>query len=174
MTRQAWEDIYREAWQAYYTPEHMVTILRRGAATNSPISGLPGHLMFFANFVPVEKTHPLQGGLWRRKYRRDRRPSFPIEPIWSFYPKYAWESVSKSFVLLRSWLQLDAAVRRIRKDPNKHLYTDQALAEVTDDETEMLELFTHSNDARQAVEHARKIAQLTGAQGRAPEHARAV
>ncbi len=174
MTRQAWEDIYREAWQAYYTPEHMVTILRRGAATNSPISGLPGHLMFFANFVPVEKMHPLQGGLWRCKYRRDRRPGFPIEPIWSFYPKYAWESFSKYSVLLRSWLRLDAAVRRIRKDPNRRFYTDQALAQVTDDETELLELFTHSNDARHAVEHARKISHLTDPQSRAQEPAKAV
>jgi hypothetical protein len=162
MARRAWEDIYREAWKAYYTPEHMVTILRRGAATNSPISGLPGHLTFFANFVPLEKVHPLQGGLWRRKYRRDRRPGFPIESMWSFYPKYAWESISKCFVLARSWLQLDATVRRIRKDPSRHLYTDQALADVTDDETQSLELFTHSDDARHAVNHARKIARLTG------------
>jgi hypothetical protein len=163
MGRRAWEEIYREAWKAYYTPEHMVTILRRGAATNSPISGLPGHLTFFANFVPLEKVHPLQGGLWRRKYRRDRRPGFPIEPMWSFYPKYAWESISKCLVLVRSWLQLDATVRRIRKDPSRQLYTDHALADVTEDETQSLELFTHSDDARQAVNHARKIARLTGA-----------
>jgi hypothetical protein len=162
MTRQDWEDIYREAWHAYYTPEHMVTILRRGAATQSPISGLPGHLMFFANFVPMEKVHPLQGGLWRRKYRRDRRPGLPIEPMWSFYPKYAWDNVHKYSVFVRSWLKLDAAVRRIRKDPNKLLYTDQALTEVTEDETELLELFTHSIDARHAVEHERKVARLTG------------
>ena len=174
MTSQDWESIYREAWHAYYTPEHMVTILRRGAATQSPISGLPGHLMFFANFVPIEKVHPLQGGLWRRKYRRDRRPGFPIEPIWSFYPKYAWESVHKYSVFLRSWLKLDAAVRRIRKDPNKLLYMDQALTEVTEDETELLELFTHSNDARHAVEHERKIARLTGVQSRARGHDQAL
>jgi hypothetical protein len=163
MGRRVWEDIYREAWKAYYTPEHMVTVLRRGAATNSPISGLPGHLTFFANFVPLEKVHPLQGGLWRRKYRRDRRPGFPIEPIWSFYPRYVWESITKCCVLVRSWLQLDATVRRIRKDPTRHLYTDQALADVTEDETQSLELFTHSDDARHAVNHARKIARLTGA-----------
>jgi hypothetical protein len=171
MTRQAWEDIYREAWNAYYTPDHMVTILRRGAATNSPISGLPGHLTFFANFVRLEKVHPLQGGLWRRKYRSDRRPGFPIEPIWSFYPKYGWESISKCSVLVRSWLQLDATVRRIRKDPTRHLYTDQALADVTDDQTRSLELFTHSDDARHAVNHARKIARLTGATAGTIAHA---
>jgi len=64
------------------------------------------------------------------------------------------------------------AKKRIRKDPNRHLYTDRALADVTDGETELLELFTHSNDARHAVEHARKVAQLTGAH--APERAKAV
>jgi Radical SAM superfamily len=162
MSRQAWEDIYREAWGAYYTPEHMVTILRRGAATNSPISGLSSHLLFFANFVPVEKVHPLQGGLLRRKRRLDRRPGLPIEPIWLFYPKYAWDSISKYSGLLRKWINLEWTMQRIRRDPNRHRYTDQALADVTDNETQSLELFTHTDDARHAVEHIRKIAQLTG------------
>ena len=42
---------------------------------------------------------------------------------------------------------------------------------VTDDETERLELFTHSDAARQAVEHAHKIAHLTHAGARAEAHA---
>jgi hypothetical protein len=69
---------------------------------------------------------------------------------------------------------LDSTKKRIRNDPSKDLYTDQALADVTEDETESLELFTHTDDARQAVEHARKVAQLTGAQARAAEDANAV
>jgi hypothetical protein len=172
MSRQAWEDIYHEAWQIYYTPEHMETILRRAAATGAPMSRLAGYLLMFASMVPLENTHPLQGGVFRLKYRRDRRPGFPIEPIWSFYPKFAWECISKHSRLVRSWIALDSAKKRIRKDPNRHLYTDRALADVTDGETELLELFTHSNDARHAVEHARKVAQLTGAHP--PERANAV
>jgi hypothetical protein len=38
---------------------------------------------------------------------------------------------------------------------------DEALAPVTDDEEETLELFTHNEGARHAVEHARKVAALT-------------
>ena len=34
---------------------------------------------------------------------------------------------------------------------------------VAEDETERLELFTHSDAARQAVAHAHKIEQITGA-----------
>ena len=32
MTREQWAEIYRSAWDAYYTPEHIETIMRRGAA----------------------------------------------------------------------------------------------------------------------------------------------
>src|ERR1700730_3876839 len=138
------------------------------------MSRLTGYLLMFASMVPIENTHPLQGGIFRRKYRRDRRPGFPIEPIWLFYPKYARECISKHSPLLRSWIALDSAKKRIREDLNSHLYTDQALADVTDDETELLELFTHSTDARQAVEHARRVAQLTGAQAHAPSHANVI
>ena len=165
MSKEAWEEIYRTAWQAYYTPEHMETVLRRAAATDCSISRLTGNMFVFANFVALEKTHPLQGGFLRRKYRRDRRPGLPIEPIWSFYPKYAWEFVSKYSRMTYAYLRLELTTQRIRKDPKRRLYTDQALTPVSDDETEALALFTHSGDARHAVQHARKIAELTGAHG---------
>ena len=37
---------------------------------------------------------------------------------------------------------------------------------VTDDDTQTLELFTHKQSAREAVDHARKIKTLTGGGGR--------
>jgi len=173
MSRQAWVDIYREAWRAYYTPEHIRTILWRNVATHGPISSLSSHLLFFSHFVPVENIHPLQGGIVRRKRRRDRRPGFPLEPAWSFYPKYIWEGVFKYSRLLRVFAGLEFAAQRIRKDPNRHNYTDQALADVAEDETESLELFTQTDEARHAVEHARKVTLLTGPKTRTPAHANA-
>jgi radical SAM superfamily enzyme YgiQ (UPF0313 family) len=163
MTKEEWEGIYQTAWTTYYTPEHMETILRRGAATNCSRSRLVGFLFLSGTSVPVEHAHPLQGGVMRRKYRLDRRPEMPIEPIWSFYPKYAWSFAKNSFHELRLLLWLLRTMQRIYKDKNRHAYTDQALTPVTDDETEKLELFTHSDAARQSVAHAHKIAQLTGA-----------
>jgi hypothetical protein len=166
MSGRAWEDIYREAWSAYYTPEHVLTIFKRAAATHLPLSHLASYLMAFASMVPVENTHPLQGGIFRLKYRRDRRPGLPIEPIWSFYPKAVWEQISKHHKLLKMWLMINSTKKRVRYDPNRHLYTDQALAAVTEEETESLELFTHTDDARHAVAHARKVADLTRAHER--------
>jgi hypothetical protein len=93
----------------------------------------------------------------------------PIEPIWSFYPRFAWEFVSKTSRALRLLLGIHFTKRRILKDPARYSYIDQALTPVSDDEAEKLELFTHSDAARQAVAHAHKIDELT----HAPKAARA-
>jgi hypothetical protein len=163
MTKEVWEQVYQDAWRTYYTPEHMATLLRRGASTNCSMSRLVSFIYLFCSSVPIENVHPLQGGLLRRKYRRDRRPGLPIEPVWTFYPKYVGNFAAKTLRGLRLLLWLHKTNRRICKDPNRYGYMDQAMTPVTEDETETLALFTHSDAARQAVEHARKVAQLTGA-----------
>jgi Radical SAM superfamily len=163
MSKEEWEQVYRSAWEMYYTPEHMETILRRGAATSCSMSRLVSFVFLFCSSVPIENVHPLQGGLLRRKYRRDRRPGMPIEPIWSFYPKFASDFMSKYSRALRLLLRLHFTNRRLQKNPNRYAYTDVAMTPVTEGETDKLELFTHSDAARQAVAHAHKIEQLTGA-----------
>src|SRR4051794_11436906 len=161
MSKEEWEEVYQSAWAQYFTPEHMETLLRRGASANCSMSRLVSFMFLFGYSVPIEHVHPLQGGLLRRKYRRDRRPGMPIEPIWSFYPQFAWDVVSKTARSLRLLLWMDRVRRRVQKDPNRYFYTDQAMAPVADDEDETLELLTHSAAAREAVAHSHKIAHLT-------------
>jgi hypothetical protein len=162
MSKEEWSGIYRAAWDAYYTRDHLWTIMRRAAATGMGLSRLTSVLFFFSSCVQVENVHPLQGGVFRLKYRRDRRPGLPIEPVWSFYPKLALEIVTKHLRIGRQWLLIDGMARKLRRDPDRTRYMDQALTPVTDDETESLELFTHNAGAREAVEHSKKIAELTG------------
>jgi hypothetical protein len=161
MSKEEWEEVYQSAWAQYFTPEHMETLLRRGASTNCSMSRLVSFMFLFGYSVPIEHVHPLQGGLLRRKYRRDRRPGMPIEPIWSFYPQFAWDVISKTARSLRLLLWMDRVRRRVQKDPNRYFYIDQAMAPVADDENETLELLTHSTAAREAVAHSQKIAHLT-------------
>jgi radical SAM superfamily enzyme YgiQ (UPF0313 family) len=162
MTRKEWSDVYRAAWDAYYSKEHLATILRRGAASGTGLARLVSLLFLFSNCVSVENVHPLQGGLFRLKVRRERRPGMPIEPIWSFYPRYVWETVSKNIRHARHWIWLTMLRRRIEREQRFAPYTDQALTPVTDGETETLEMFTHNEGARGAVVHQRKVAALTG------------
>ena len=74
MTDKEWEDAYRAAWETFYSPEHIRTILRRAAA--SPL-GRPKTtlttLLWFKSVSAYEGVHPLEGGAFRLKFRRDRR-----------------------------------------------------------------------------------------------------
>ncbi|MBS0641905.1 MAG: radical SAM protein, partial [Proteobacteria bacterium] len=162
MTRQEWQAIYQEAWRSYYTPAHMKTILRRGAASGMGLKRLMAVMFLFSSYSEVEKLHPLQGGLFRLKYRRDRRPTMPREPAWLFYPRYGWEILSKHMRMAWRWMRIDAMRREVLRDPGHRAYMDQALTPVTEDDTETLDLLTQTDGARAAVERARKMSASAG------------
>ncbi|ABD90332.1 B12-binding domain-containing radical SAM protein [Rhodopseudomonas palustris] len=161
MSREEWEGAYLSAWSAYYTREHVERMLRRAAATGGGISRLASMIYLFSSMVAIEKVHPLQGGILRLKRRTDRRSTLPLEPVWRFYPKLFVEVAIKLYRSAAHWLWIDALRRKVRNDPNRLNYTDTALTPVDDSDTEELELFTHSAAAQQAVQHARKIKELT-------------
>ncbi len=173
MSKAEWEGIYAEAWKIYYTPEHIKTILRRAAVFDLGISHLTGLLWIFSRASELEKVHPLQSGLFRRKYRTDRRSSMPVEPIWQFYPKFVWEVAAKHARGLWHYLEIDRMRRAIQKDPQHKNYFDPSLAPVDDDENDTLELFTHNAGARDEVARTRKIAALTSGTAKAAAAAEA-
>ena len=49
MSKEEWEEVYRDAWTTYYTPEHMETILRRGAASKCSMSRLVSFIFMFCH-----------------------------------------------------------------------------------------------------------------------------
>jgi radical SAM superfamily enzyme YgiQ (UPF0313 family) len=163
MSQQEWERIYWDAWQYYYTPEHVETIFRRAKASGIDIYRLMVIVLWFASSLRVEKVHPLQGGILRFKNRHERRPELPIESVWSFYPKFAAEFLGKHARILREAWRMRAICRRVDRDPTNLGYTDLAMTPVAEDEVENLEMFTHNAGARGAVAHARKIRELTHA-----------
>jgi hypothetical protein len=173
MSKEEWEGIYRAAWDIYYTPEHMKTIMQRAAAFDLGISHLQGLLFMFSKAVAIENLHPLQGGIWRRKHRLDRRYGMPIEPMWKFYPKLVRDAARKIALMARWWLELDRIRRAVNRDPQRHLYTDAALAPVEDGETETMELFTHNEGARNEVARTKRIHALTHGGAQAEEQVEA-
>jgi radical SAM superfamily enzyme YgiQ (UPF0313 family) len=167
MSRAEWEKLYRDAWEIYYTPEHIETILRRAQACGINIWRLAQIILWFAASLAVERVHPLQGGFFRLKNRRERRPELQIEPIWKFYPQLAFDFSLKHARIVRKAWQIFRIYRRVAADA--HLpYSDQAMTPVTEEETQTLELFTHNESAREAVDHARKIKTLTAKTGMPP------
>jgi hypothetical protein len=161
MSRDEWVAAYYAAWDAYYSREHLRTILRRAATVSIDTVWLIELLANFATSVRVENLHPLQRGFWRRKFRTDRRATHGVESVWSFYPKYYWESVVKRVYIALKWIDLCVVALRIKCGPQRTSYVDPALSPVSSEETETLALFTHTADARAAVLHTRKVAKLT-------------
>ena len=161
MSREEWEKAYRLAWSSYYSPAHKLTIIRRALASGVGMSRLVSVLFAFSIAFPIEGLHPLQFGMFRLKYRTDRRPGLPIEPVWAFYPRYVWEILSKHGRMIREWIDLNRMLKQARAEQKERPYTDLALTAVTENETETLEMFTQSDAARDLVAHVRKIDELT-------------
>src|SRR5450631_3049012 len=162
MSKKAWENVYRMAWDQFYTREHMVTIIRRAATTGIDPEFLTIFFSEMSYAIRVHNVHPLQSGFLRRKYRLDRRPDLPHEPIWLFYPKYLWLLARSAFLYWRHMRWLTRKIRQTWEDPNRIGYIDRALTPVADGDTDSLDLLTHSAEARSATLQARKIATLTG------------
>ena len=77
MTAPDWQEVYRQAWDLYYSTEHIETIFRRAKASGiKPVRLLNHILQFYFTFLQ-ENVHPLQGGYFRRKLRRERRTGLP-------------------------------------------------------------------------------------------------
>ena len=83
----------------------------------------------------------------------------PIEPAWTFYPKYWAELARKTFGWLRIYSQLRKRYVQIKHDPKRYEYTDLAISPVTDDEIETHEMF-HTDAARAYVETERRLERI--------------
>jgi len=156
MSADEWRLAYREAWRTYYDLDHVETLMRRAVAFGKGARKIGLMALWFYGCIAIEGVHPLQGGLFRRKYRTDRRPGLPLESPLVFYPRYAWEIVSKHARLLALALRYERVRRRVEADPAASAYRDQALTPVSDDETGTLEIFNATDSAKAAVEKARR------------------
>jgi radical SAM superfamily enzyme YgiQ (UPF0313 family) len=158
MTRDEWQAAYRSAWDVFYTDDHLETILRRAAATGINVRSLMPVLMWFSSAVKIEDLHPLQWGILRVKYRKDRRPGFCVEPRLSFYANYAGETARKALELVRRWRHLKRIVAKIEADPSAKTYMDAAMTPVVDEDAEHMGLYTQNEAARVAVERELRVA----------------
>jgi len=160
MSKAEWEQAYKLAWDTYYSWEHIETIMRRAAAMDNSVHKIKTYVLYFKGYHPIEHVHPLEGGGLRLKSRHERRPELPLEPVWQFYPRYLAESAVKAVRWATLAIRLEYLARKVKNDPRRLEYRDQALT-VSADETESLELYkTRSSqaflDQRRHVEEARK------------------
>jgi radical SAM superfamily enzyme YgiQ (UPF0313 family) len=146
MSREEWEAAYAQVWTAYYSDEHVETVLKRCAATGTSPGKAMMYLVWFSGSMLIEDIHPVENGFFRLKFRRDRRASLPKESALTFYPKYWFGTVRKQIQWIALYLKYYRILQRVRGDVNSSAYTDLAITPVTDDEVDTRELF-QSEDA---------------------------
>jgi radical SAM superfamily enzyme YgiQ (UPF0313 family) len=158
MTEAEWQEAYRTAWHLYYTDDHLETIVRRAYASGINIRSLMPVLFWFSSAVPVENLHPLQWGIFRIKYRHDRRSGLPLESPLVFYGRYAADIARKLVLAGRRWWHLKRIIRKVEADPRAKFYRDEALTPVAEEDAAHMELYTQNEAARSAVERELRVA----------------
>jgi Radical SAM superfamily len=152
-----WEDAYRAAWAAYYTPEHVRTILRRSAACRI---GRPGTtlttILWFYLMIAFEGVHPLEGGALRLKFRRDRRQGMRRESPLVFYPRYAGETLVKAWRYWRVYKRFKATLEEALAASDRWTCTDLAIAPPRSDEFDALDLYHATRGGEAALARMRR------------------
>ena len=161
MSKKELEDIYREAWSLYYTPQHMKTLLRRAAASGLPLINLAKYMLMFSTTDRLERVHPLQGGLIRLKHPSERRPGLPRERASIFWQRFAWETITNHAILAGTIAKLFLWKMAIMRDSHARAYMDQALTPFCDNEDVTSDLLTKTTGAHAAVAHVKKVGELT-------------
>ena len=95
----------------------METVLKRMAAlgSNKKLTTL-NRLVAYRDFRRLYGVHPLEGGIFRMKARRDRRPTMKRENPLVFYPKYAAELGRGMGGMVATYVRLRRILRRVWGD----------------------------------------------------------
>jgi hypothetical protein len=157
MPDEEWEAAYRAAWASFYTPDHVRTILRRSAACKL---GRPGTtlttILWFYLMIAFEGVHPLEGGAFRLKFRRDRRSSMKRENPLIFYPRYGCETIAKLWGYWRVYRQFKATLDEALAAPDRWTYSDLAIALPQADEFDALALYHETSGGEAALARKRR------------------
>jgi radical SAM superfamily enzyme YgiQ (UPF0313 family) len=140
MSAEAWQDIYRRAWELYYSWAHIETLLRRAVADGIDARRLMLSIVQFRSIPLYEKVHPLQGGYLRRRIRKLRRPGLPKEAALRFYPRRAWETLATLGRTLAFLVRIDLVRRRVIRAAKRQAYSDQAIRSLPAEMQEALDL----------------------------------
>ena len=151
MSPEQWQKLYHDSWAAFYSPEHLETVMRRSVATASNAGNMTFLLLWYYAMVALEKIDPLEGGYLRRKYRNDRRPTLPVESAWVFYPRYVFDLLYKHVKLATLVWRYGSFRRRLKRDPDAPNYMDLALTPVDEECSDERELAVMGAAAKSPV-----------------------
>ena len=119
--------------------------------------------------ILYEGVHPLEGGAFRLKFRRDRRHGRPIESPFVFYPRYARETLTKLWGYWTVYRRAKKTMQEVLAAPDRWSYSDLAIAPPRADEFDTLELY-HATSGGEAALARKRRDETIRAQAAAARH----
>jgi len=107
MTREELQHAYHQAWEQFYSTEHMVNVLK-GWRQNR--SAYWGRMFFFAWYLyasRIERLHPMNCGFWTIRRRHERRRGMPREAFIPFWWGRARVALQRLRAIAQLFLQLE-------------------------------------------------------------------
>jgi hypothetical protein len=151
MSDAEWEAAYADAYASFYDFAHIETIFRRRYATPAPLPMTTLHrVMLYRESVRVMGVSKLEGGFLRIRRRKQRQNGRPVESPLSFYPRFALRFLGEGASVLATYARLRLILRRVRGDPRRAAYVDEAIAPLSNVGPDTL------IDATRVTDHAAK------------------
>ena len=160
MSDEEWDQAYADVWHRFYSWEHMETIFRRMRALGSNKRGLTlNRLLWFRDFHGLYGVHPLEGGFFRVKPRKDRRSGMKRENPLVFYPKFAAVEGYRIVMMFYHYWKIKGILKRVLADPKGMEYRDLAITPPGLDELN-LALYSETRGTAEEIEKKRHQGEL--------------
>lgn len=114
MMREDLQQSFRNAWEQFYSTDHMIRVLRTWRHNRRFYWD---RIFFFAWYLyatRIEGLHPMNCGFWGMRKRKDRRPGFPHEPLLSYWSHRLFTTVSRLRGMALLFFQLEEVWLRSR------------------------------------------------------------
>jgi hypothetical protein len=117
MTRKQLVQAYEESWKQFYTVDHMKRALKR--FEGSTYWSLFLMFMWYTHSAALGE-HPMLGGFWRKRERKDRRAGFKVEGAL----RHRWSMLKYTVKQLRLWWTMLPVLQEVwlgtrKPDPNE-------------------------------------------------------
>jgi hypothetical protein len=128
MSDEEWDKVYAESWHRFYSFDHVEVIFKRMVAlrSNKRLTTLI-RLLWYRDFHRLYGCHPLEGGVGRMKFRKDRRHGMRLENPLAFYPRFWGSEIRNIAALVWTYRRMRRILRRVRADPECRNYRDIAI-----------------------------------------------
>jgi hypothetical protein len=138
----------------------METIFRRMRALGSNKRRMTLYrLLWYRDFHALYGVHPLEGGYFRVKARKDRRHGMKRENPLTFYPKFLAVELYRIAVMFLHYVRAERILRRVLADPKGMEYRDTAITRPGLDELS-LALYSETRGTAAEIEKKRHQEEL--------------